>query len=74
MEICVDCAIAHANDDFTGMTEAREAEVKTGMERTGHLVLVDDEYGSNEAYFSWDACDACKDRHGGDRLLAVSLN
>lgn len=73
MEICPDCAIAHANGDFTGMDEACEARVKAGMERTGHLVVISDENGYIHTYFSWNPCDACGDRLGGDRMMAVSV-
>jgi hypothetical protein len=73
MEICPDCAIAHANGDFTGMDDARETAVKAGMDRTGHLVVISEEDGSIDTYFSWDKCDACGDRLGGDRMMATPV-
>jgi len=74
MEICIDCVIAHANGDFTGMDADREAEVRAGMDRTGHLIIVDDENGVIDQYFSWSRCDGCGTRLGGDRVKAVALS
>jgi hypothetical protein len=39
---CEDCVMAIANDDYTGMSEAREAEVRDAVEsksRRGYLVI-----------------------------------
>lgn len=65
--ICVDCAMAHANGDFTGMDEATEQRVKAGMERTGYLSVGDDDG------FSWSRCDGCLSHLGGDRYTAYGL-
>jgi hypothetical protein len=65
--ICIDCTMAHANGDFSGMDEATEAAVIAGMERTGHLAVGDD-YG-----FSWSACHACGSHLGGDRFEATKV-
>lgn len=64
LSICVDCAMAHANGDFTGMDEATELGVKTGMARTGHLIVGDDEG------FRWTQCNGCLSNLGGDRFTA----
>ena len=51
---CDDCVQAIANDDYTGMDDAREQEVRAGLERIGEYLIVGDEYG-----FSWRRCDVC---------------
>lgn len=68
MNICVDCAMAHANNDFTGMDNATEARVRAGMAVTGPLAVITDEFHE----FSWTPCWACGDRHGGSRFMAES--
>jgi len=69
MNICVDCAMAHANADFSGMDNETEVRVKSGMERTGHLAV--DSLDITD--FSWSQCDACGSALGGARFGAVSL-
>ena len=66
--------MAHANGDFTGMDEAREVEVRAGMDRTGHLIIISDDNGVIDQHFSWSSCDGCGDRLGGDRVKAVALS
>jgi len=51
---CDDCAIAIANGDYSGMSEAIEARVKAGIERIGQWLIVGDEEG-----FRWRACAVC---------------
>lgn len=69
MNICVDCAMAHANNDFSGMDSDTELRVKSGMERTGHLVVD----SADTTDFSWSQCDGCNSTLGGARFGAVSL-
>ncbi|MCG3771746.1 MAG: hypothetical protein JW384_02939 [Nitrosomonadaceae bacterium] len=69
MNICVDCAMAHANNDFSGMDSETELRVKSGMERTGHLVV--DSVDITD--FSWSQCDACDSTLGGARFGALSI-
>jgi hypothetical protein len=69
MNICVDCAMAHANNDFSGMDSETELRVKSGMERTGHLAV--DSVDITD--FSWSQCDACDSTLGGARFGALSL-
>lgn len=69
MNICVDCAMAHANADFSGMDNETEVRVKSGMERTGHLAV--DSLDITD--FSWSQCDGCGSAFGGARFGAVSL-
>ena len=51
---CDDCVQAIANDDYTGMDDQREAEVRAGIDRIGQYLTVGDEEG-----FSWQGCDVC---------------
>ena len=69
MNICVDCAMAHANNDFSGMDSETELRVKSGMERTGHLVV--DSVDITD--FSWSQGDACDSTLGGARFGALSI-
>ena len=69
MNICVDCAMAHANADFSDMDNETEVCVKSGMERTGHLAV--DSLDITD--FSWSQCDGCGSALGGARFGAVSL-
>ena len=69
MNICVDCAMAHANADFSGMDNETEVRVKSCMERTGHLAV--DSLDITD--FSWSQCDGCGSALGGARFGAVSL-
>ena len=69
MNICVDCAMAHANADFSGMDNETEVRVKSGMERTGHLAV--DSLDITD--FSWSQCDGCGSALCGARFGAVSL-
>ena len=61
--------MAHANNDFSGMDSETELRVKSGMERTGHLVV--DSVDITD--FSWSQCDACDSTLGGARFGALSL-
>lgn len=69
MRICIDCAIAHVNGDFTGMDEATEARVRAGMDRTGYLVVDTDSFDE----FSWSRCDGCLSTLGGSRYDASRI-
>lgn len=69
MQICVDCAIAHTNGDFTGMDIDTETRVRVGMERTGHLVV--DTYQFYE--FSRTGCDGCLTHLYGSRYEATPI-
>lgn len=64
--LCVDCALAHANADFTGMDDDTETRVRAGMERTGHLCVDRDSYSE----FSMSRCDGCLSTLGGSRYEA----
>jgi len=69
MNICVDCAMAHANNDFSGMDSETELRVKSGIGRTGPLVV--DSVDTTD--FSWSQCDACDSALGGARFGASSI-
>ena len=65
MNICVDCAMLHANGDLTGIDNPeREAEVLAGLTNYPFLAV-----GDHEG-FSWSGCDACGSKLGGDRFSA----
>ena len=65
-EICVDCAMFHANNDTSGMDEDTFTRVVQGA--TGYRIVV-----GGDAGFSWQWCDACDSPLGGDRCNAVFL-
>lgn len=67
MEICVDCAMLHANGSTEGLEGDRLAEVLAGLDTYPFLAVGDD------AGFSWSRCDACGSRLGGDRLTAAVI-
>ncbi len=62
---CIDCTIAMANDDYSGIEDdSRVAEVKAGLDelaKRGYPVI-GDEYG-----FTWRGCDCCGSYLGGDK-------
>ena len=69
MNICVDCAMAHANADFSGMDNETEVRVKAGMERTGYLSV----NSADTTDFYWSHCDGCGSHLGGARFGATAL-
>lgn len=68
IEICVDCAVAAANGDFSGMGVERASVVSAALAACGGVVVVGDDAG-----FSWSSCDVCRSGLGGDRFAAVLL-
>jgi len=58
---CDDCIIAIANDDYTGMTDARADEVRAAISNVGGWLIAGDE--TNTDFFS---CDVCGSRGFGD--------
>jgi hypothetical protein len=65
LEICADCAIVAANDDWSGVSDEHGQAIRDGFDRLdGHLV-VGDELG-----FSWSRCEVCNGL-AGDRYRAV---
>ena len=69
MNICIDCAIAHANGDFTGMDVDTETRVRAGMNRTGHMTVETDHFYE----FSTKPCDGCLTHLHGSRYEAHSF-
>lgn len=67
MEVCVDCAMLHANGSTEGLEGDRLTEVIGGLAEYPFLAIGD------AAGFSWSACDACGSRLGGDRLEAAMV-
>jgi len=70
-EVCDDCIIAIANDDYSGMDDERDAAVRAGLERInskyGYLVA-----GDETTEFTWRSCDCCG-AGGGRRHRAVAM-
>ena len=64
---CVDCVVAIANDDYTGMDNEREAEVRAALEKHEYA------YGGEELGFSWAPCGVCGSRLGGDRTQVFEV-
>lgn len=62
---CSDCVIAIANDDYTGMSDERAAEVSAALDSVcnaeGWLIV-----GEYDSEFSWHPCDICGSG-GGER-------
>lgn len=56
-EVCIDCTIAIANDDYSGIDDATEAKIRAGIERLsakhGWLVIGD------ALGFTPNLCDCC---------------
>lgn len=67
--ICVDCGIAAANNDYTGMDADTATRVRNGLAALGaHLVVGDDFWE-----FSKRACECCGTHLAGGRFSAVVL-
>lgn len=64
LRICVDCAMVHANADWSGVPDESVAAIEAGLERFPFLA-VGEPHG-----FSWSSCDACGSHLGGDRFTA----
>lgn len=64
-EICLDCAMWHANGDTSGIDDAeREAVVRA----VSGLWVVGEPSG-----FAFHRCESCHDYRGGDRFHAETL-
>jgi hypothetical protein len=66
IEICVDCAVWHANGDFGDLEgdDLSAVIVPKGLD-DGWIVSVGEPVG-----FSWSSCDCCDRALGGDRFSA----
>lgn len=65
---CIDCVIAIANDDYSGMdrdTAIRVRDAIARLNREGYSINVDT--FDNEPHFSNSDCDVCQSRLAGDR-------
>lgn len=51
---CDDCVQAIANDDYSGMSDEVEAQVRAGLEHIGKWLVIGEETG-----FDWRACAVC---------------
>ena len=67
--ICVDCYVAIANADFSGMDGETARAVRSGLENGGLWALISD--GENSDPFSMSPCDCCKSHLGGERFKAT---
>jgi hypothetical protein len=61
-QACDDCVIAIANDDYTGMSDERAAEVRAGLKRIGEFLTVGEDEG-----FRWYGCRVCGSSLAGNR-------
>lgn len=61
-EICVDCAMWHANGDASMIDDPQRFEAVTWERRQFYV--------GEAAGFSWQRCDACGSTLGGDRFEA----
>lgn len=71
---CIDCVLAIANDDYSGMEGDTAARVRHAIARLnaeGYSLNVDT-YDS-EPHFSHAACDVCQSCLAGDRLPITFL-
>lgn len=71
---CIDCVLAIANDDYSGMNDDTAALVSQAIARLnaeGYSLNVDT-YDS-APHFSHAACDVCQTRLAGDRLPITFL-
>lgn len=71
--VCVDCLMAIANDDYTGMDLTRETAVRTGLQRWSNdgfsLACGDDTHA-----FSSHRCDVCLTDLAGSRHQVSALD
>lgn len=65
---CIDCVMAIANDDYSGMSDVRASLVREGIERIGRHIVVAEEYG-----FTWRGCDVCGVNVAGDKHVVGYL-
>ena len=59
---CDGCALAIANNDYTGMSDAQEAFTRAGLERIGECLIVGGELG-----FSSYGCRVCRNGLAGNK-------
>jgi hypothetical protein len=71
LSVCVDCAMILANGELGQGDEAAEREhgARMAEQWPDPWVLVLD-INDDDAHFSWQDCDGCGSRLGGDRLDA----
>lgn len=62
---CVDCMMAVINDDYSGLREAREAEVRYALEVYPATIVFD----TDEIHdFVTSPCDICESPLAGQRI------
>lgn len=67
--LCVDCMLVACNGDVTGIdSDERIAEVYAGLDKLGPRLVpdFDSETGNGHLEFSWNGCDCCGSRLGGE--------
>lgn len=68
IRVCDDCAVAIANDDYSGMNDETQAAVRAGMailNKRGWLVV------GEEQGFSWMRCQCCGGLAGNRHSCAL---
>lgn len=68
-DVCGSCLIAAANDDYTGMDDDEEREVRAGLAALGEVVADGEELG-----FSWQDCECCGGLAGDRFRLLARVN
>jgi hypothetical protein len=76
VEMCLDCAMWHANGDLPDQANAercREITNPMGISDsdTGELFSCVVAVCGEETFFSWASCDLCECVDGGDRVPGV---
>lgn len=70
---CIDCAVIIANDDDSGMTEERAAEVRKGIAGYINGCERDTVVVEGDAGFSMQRCAVCRTTLGGDRMYVKAI-
>ena len=76
--VCVDCLMAIANDDYTGLdyylspldAGLRKIHIERRLQELGNVVVGDHK---EDETFSSGPCDCCYDRDGGSRFQCFIL-
>lgn len=71
IQVCGDCLIVIANNDWTGIRDEDVSRIKRGIKNlNGHAYVGDSE---KDRGFSWRGCECCNNGLGGERYHVVIL-
>ena len=71
VDACIDCVLWHANGDDSGIADEErihEVHFAVGLPANGVLAV-----GDGEQFFTWQPCEVCGSRLGGDRITCTVL-